>query len=73
MGGQSYDYFSIPEAGKTIGDVSRLPVSLKVLLENILRFEDGTSYTVDDAKAIAGWLHRAPAARRKCRSARPAS
>jgi aconitate hydratase len=54
--GKSYDYFSLPEAAKTIGDISRLPVSLKVLLENILRFEDGSTYTVDDAKAIAGWL-----------------
>ncbi|OUI91093.1 aconitate hydratase [Acetobacter indonesiensis] len=54
--GKTYHYFSIPEASKTIGDVSRLPVSLKVLLENILRFEDGRSYNIDDAKAIAGWL-----------------
>src|SRR6478672_5434956 len=54
--GKSYDYFSLPEAAKSLGDISRLPVSLKVLLENVLRFEDGTSYTVDDAKAVAGWL-----------------
>jgi aconitate hydratase len=54
--GKEYVYFSIPEAAKSIGDVSRLPVSLKVLLENILRFEDGRSYTVADARAIAGWL-----------------
>ncbi len=54
--GKSYDYFSIPEAAKTLGDVSRLPVSLKVLLENVLRFEDGRSYSVDDAKSVAGWL-----------------
>ncbi|GEN58981.1 aconitate hydratase AcnA [Acetobacter nitrogenifigens] len=54
--GKTYHYFSIPEAEKTIGDVSRLPVSLKVLLENVLRFEDARSYTQDDAKAIAGWL-----------------
>lgn len=55
--GKVYHYFSIPEAAKSIGDISRLPVSLKVLLENILRFEDSRSYNVDDAKAIAGWLH----------------
>jgi aconitate hydratase len=61
--GKSYDYFSLPEAAKTIGDISRLPVSLKVLLENILRFEDGSSYTVDDAKALAGWLPAATSAR----------
>ncbi len=54
--GKNYDYYSLPEAAKTLGDISRLPVSLKILLENVLRFEDGSSYTVDDAKAIAGWL-----------------
>ena len=57
--GKSYTYFSLPEAAKAIGDISRLPVSLKVLLENVLRFEDGRAYTVDDAKAIAGWLAKA--------------
>ena len=55
-GGQEYHYFSIPEAEKTIGDVSRLPASLKVLLENVLRFEDGGSTTVEDAKAMAEWV-----------------
>jgi aconitate hydratase len=54
--GKSFTYFSIPAAEKTLGDVSRLPVSLKILLENILRFEDGSSYTVEDAKSVAGWL-----------------
>jgi aconitate hydratase len=54
--GKHYEYFSLPEAAKSLGDISRLPVSLKTLLENVLRFEDGKSYTVDDAKAIAGWL-----------------
>jgi aconitate hydratase len=53
--GRTYHYFSLPEAAKSIGDVSRLPFSLKVLLENVLRYEDGRSYTVDDAKAIAEW------------------
>ena len=57
--GRDYAYFSIPEAQAQIGDVSRLPVSLKVLLENVLRFEDGRSYSVADAKAIAGWLDKA--------------
>jgi len=54
--GREYDYFSIPEAAKTLGDVSRLPVSLKVLLENVLRFENGTTTRTDDARAFAGWL-----------------
>jgi aconitate hydratase len=57
--GKGYDYFSLPEAAKTLGDISRLPVSLKVLLENALRFEDGRSYKVDDARAIVGWLEKA--------------
>ncbi|RVT91468.1 aconitate hydratase AcnA [Rhodovarius crocodyli] len=54
--GKDYRYFSLPEAAKSIGDISRLPYSLKVLLENVLRFEDGRSYTVTDAKSIAEWL-----------------
>ena len=61
--GKAYDYFSLPEAAKTLGDVSRLPVSLKVLLENVLRFEDGRSYKVDDARAVAGWLEKASSSR----------
>ena len=55
--GRTYHYFSIPEAGTALGvDFARLPVSLKVLLENVLRNEDGRTYKVDDAKAIAGWM-----------------
>lgn len=54
--GKDYDYFSIKEAEKEIGDVSRLPYTLKVLLENLLRHEDGRSVKVEDIKAIAGWL-----------------
>ncbi|HEY0901254.1 MAG TPA: aconitate hydratase AcnA [Micavibrio sp.] len=54
--GKSYDYFSLPEAAKKIGDVDRLPFSMKVLLENLLRFEDGVSVTTDDVKACHAWL-----------------
>ena len=54
--GKTYHYFSLPEAAKSIGDITRLPMSLKVLLENVLRFEDGRSYSVKDAQSIAGWL-----------------
>ena len=57
--GKNYEYYSLPEAAKALGDISRLPVSLKILLENVLRFENGGSYKVDDAKAIAGWLNGA--------------
>ncbi len=54
-GGRDYRYFSLPEAYKSIGDGSRLPVSLKILLENVLRFENGASYKPDDARAITEW------------------
>ncbi len=55
-GGRTHQYFSLEAAGAAIGDVSRLPFSLKVLLENLLRFEDGRSVTVDDIKAFSDWL-----------------
>ena len=57
VGGRSYDYYSLEAAADAgLGDISRLPYSLKVLLENLLRFEDGTTVTVDDIKGLAGWL-----------------
>ncbi|WP_366555228.1 aconitate hydratase AcnA [Aquibaculum sediminis] len=56
--GQEYDYYSLEAAAEQIGDISRLPFSLKVLLENLLRFEDGKTVTVDDVKAVAGWLEK---------------
>ncbi|HEY1858007.1 aconitate hydratase AcnA [Acidocella sp.] len=57
--GKEYKYYSLEEAAKSLGDISKLPKTLKVLLENVLRFENGASYKVDDAKAIAGWLEKA--------------
>ena len=57
VNGQPYDYFSLPEAEKNgLDGISRLPFSLKVLLENLLRFEDGSTVTADDIKAMAEWL-----------------
>ncbi len=56
VNGQSYDYFSLKAAAEKIGDISKLPFSLKVLLENLLRYEDGRSVTTDDVQAIADWL-----------------
>ena len=56
-GGKSYDYFSLKVAAKAgLGNVDRLPFSLKVLLENLLRWEDGRTVTVKDVKAVAEWL-----------------
>ncbi|MBQ3818731.1 MAG: aconitate hydratase AcnA [Acetobacter sp.] len=57
--GKTYHYFSLEEASKQIGDISRLPVSLKILLENVLRFENGHSYTQDHAKDVVAWLKEA--------------
>ncbi|QPC99020.1 aconitate hydratase AcnA [Qipengyuania soli] len=56
VNGKDYAYYSFAKAEATIGDVSKLPFSLKVLLENMLRFEDG-GFTVstEDAQAIADW------------------
>ena len=57
VGDQHYDYFSLNAAEAAgLGEVSRLPFSLKVLLENLLRWEDGRSVSVDDCKAIGAWL-----------------
>ena len=56
-GGKIYDYFSLPEAEKNgLDGISSLPFSLKVLLENLLRHEDGSSVTADDIRACATWL-----------------
>ena len=54
-GGKSYDYYSLAKAAEKFGSVDRLPFSMKVLLENMLRFEDGTTVTVDDVQAIIDW------------------
>src|SRR5687767_14380016 len=56
VGGKSYAYYSLPKAGEALGDVSRLPFSMKVLLENLLRFEDGVTVTRDDLQCMVGWL-----------------
>jgi aconitate hydratase len=57
VGSKTYEYFSLPDAEKNgLAGVSKLPMSLKVLLENLLRFEDGRSVKADDIRAIADWL-----------------
>ena len=54
--GKSYSFYSIPAAQDAgLGDFSRLPAALKVVLENMLRFEDGKTVTVDDIRAFAEW------------------
>ena len=54
--GKSYTYYSLPVAAEQLGDLSRLPYTLKVLLENMLRYEDGRTVTADDVKAVVEWL-----------------
>ncbi|EMN8762869.1 aconitate hydratase AcnA [Serratia marcescens] len=51
-----YYYYSLPLAAKQLGDIDRLPKSMKVLLENLLRHVDGDTVQVDDLKAIVAWL-----------------
>jgi aconitate hydratase len=53
---KTYHYFSLPDAARTLGDLDKLPMSLKVLLENLLRWEDNRTVTGDDLKALADWL-----------------
>ncbi|MET0360158.1 MAG: aconitase family protein, partial [Sphingobium sp.] len=55
VGGKAYGYYSLAKAAAKLGDVSRLPFSMKVLLENLLRFEDGVTVTTDDVQAIIDW------------------
>jgi len=55
VGAKSYDYYSLEAAAAKYGDISRLPFSMKVLLENMLRFEDGKTVTTDDVKAVIDW------------------
>ena len=52
VGGKDIAYYSLKKAAAKLGDVSRLPFSMKVLLENLLRFEDGVTVTTEDVKAI---------------------
>jgi aconitate hydratase len=56
-GGKTYTYFSLPDAEKNgLAGISKLPFSMKVLLENLLRNEDGRTVTKTDIEAMAGWL-----------------
>ncbi|QSP95337.1 aconitate hydratase AcnA [Marinobacter salinisoli] len=55
-GNQTYHYYSLPEAAKTLGDLDRLPFSLKVLLENLLRNEDDTTVDRSHIDAMVQWL-----------------
>jgi aconitate hydratase len=57
VGDKTYTYYSLAEAEKNgLKGVSKLPFSMKVLLENLLRYEDGRTVTKADIEAVAAWL-----------------
>ncbi|QMG40885.1 aconitate hydratase AcnA [Citrobacter freundii] len=60
---KTYRYYSLPLAAKSLGDITRLPKSLKVLLENLLRWQDSDSVTEEDIHSLARWLDNAHADR----------
>ncbi len=53
--GKEYHYYSLPAAAEALGDIARLPYSMKVLFENLLRFEDGNTVTRTDLEAMVSW------------------
>ena len=64
VNGKAYHYYSLPAAEQAgIGDVERLPVSLKILLENLLRYEDNDTVKLEDIKALGGWAANPPPAK----------
>ncbi|MDG9757492.1 aconitate hydratase AcnA [Pseudomonas sediminis] len=56
IGDATYHYYSLPEAAQRLGNIDRLPKSLKVLLENLLRNEDGQTVQPQDLQAMVDWL-----------------
>src|SRR6056297_1214126 len=65
-GGQSVAYYSLPAAEAAgLGDFTRLPAALKVVLENMLRFEDGKTVTLDDIRAFSDWAENGGRANRE--------
>ena len=58
IGDATYHYFSLPEAAQRLGNIDRLPKSLKVLLENLLRNEDGKTVMPEDLQAMVDWLDK---------------
>ena len=56
VSGKAYDYFSLQEAKSSgLENVDRLPVSLKILLENLLRYEDNNTVTRQDIEILGNW------------------
>ncbi len=55
---KTWHYYSLPLAEKQLGEISRLPKSLKVLMENLLRWQDGDSVTEEDIRAWPAGCNR---------------
>jgi len=58
VNGSRFHYYSLEAAAQQLGDLTRLPRSLKVLLENLLRHEDGKTVETDDIQAVRDWLEK---------------
>ena len=56
VGSKSYTYWSLKAVEKEVGDLSRLPFSLRILMENLVRYEDGTTVKKEDIAAFADWV-----------------
>src|ERR1700681_1425207 len=56
VGSRNYTYFSLKAVEKEVGDLSRLPFWMRVLLENLLRHEEGATVKKTDSAAFADWL-----------------
>src|SRR3972149_4861310 len=64
VGGRAFGVFRLDALEKRrVGKVSRLPFSIKILLENLLRHEDGVTVTADDIRALANWSPSVPSDR----------
>src|SRR5690606_12581937 len=60
VGGREYEIFRLKALDEAGMNTARLPYSLRILLENLLRHEDGSSVTADDIRALANWDPKAP-------------
>ena len=70
VGDRSFGIHSLPAASKALPGIARLPFSLKILLENLLRTEDGVTVRADDIEALSKWDPKAePAGRSRSRRA----
>ncbi|HEJ0338422.1 TPA: aconitate hydratase AcnA [Proteus mirabilis] len=63
VGTHQYEYYHLSEVARQLGDITRLPKSLKVLLENLVRYLDDDTVVEDDIKALVDWQKNAHASR----------